>query len=236
MDSGLQGLPIPVTPARQGPGALEARTMPCKSSRVLRIQKYPPPIDSGGKGEQKQSLQKERERKEVSLNDQTEECSGDRRAWKHQPAAALRKSSDRELKSSWEKANDSAPGKQCHRVSGCWHQVGKKKNKRHLLSSLSQAQQLFRPFPLSFGSLISFVVSCQVGERKTKGRRPSTAGAVRCLLCHLRVFRFLRPCWCLNTVQRLPAVASCFLNDRIGAMRVQGCYWTQWEEEDVGQY
>lgn len=65
---------------------------------------------------------------------------------------------------------------------------GKRKIKWSLLSSLSQAQHLFRLFPLPFGSLLSSVILRQVGERKIKGRRPSTAGEVRCLLCHALLF------------------------------------------------
>ena len=74
------------------------------------------------------------------------------------------------------------------------------------------------------------------GKKNKEEERPSQQvkwGVCSAMLCF---FRFLRACWCLSSVHRLSAVASCFLNDRTGATTVQGCYWLQWEEEDVGQY
>lgn len=86
---------------------------------------------------------------------------------------------------------------------------GKRKNKCHLLSSLSRAQHLFRLFPLPFGSLISSVILCQVEERKLKGRRPSTAGEARCLLCHAPLFPL--PEGVLMLKYSPPTVGSCLL-------------------------
>lgn len=51
---------------------------------------------------------------------------------------------------------------------------------------LSQRNLLWsdtRLLPLPFGSCISVVTLFQVQERKIEGRRPRTAGGLRCLLC-----------------------------------------------------
>lgn len=65
---------------------------------------------------------------------------------------------------------------------------GKAKTNGAFCAAFLRPQPLFRLFPLPFGSLIHFVILCQVGARKIKGRRPSTAGEVRCLLCHAPLF------------------------------------------------
>lgn len=113
--------------------------------------------DSGGKSQHKKKSG-ERGRKEISLKDQTEECSQDRssspllllRAWakaKLLPGAwgqnlwASRVTwNSRAAERRW---MTSAIGKQGHCIPGCWDQAWKRKNKECPLSSLSLRHNIF---------------------------------------------------------------------------------------------
>lgn len=172
---------------------------PCKNSQVLQLQNNLLEL----KGEvqvNRRNVCNTRERKEDSLNDQTEGCFQDgdsfpllilrewgkakplRRARKCQLQGALSQKSDTRLESSRERQMTVLLESNATAAQAAGNRQGKKRS--DAFAPLSWSSYLFMLCPLPFGSLQSPVILFQVWKREIKRKRSSTAGEQRYLLCH----------------------------------------------------